>query len=71
MENQEEIRLIAYRLWEEEGCPHGRDTEHWLKAESVWQDRQKNLRPEAILPGGRSNRPPQKAKSSLRKLGQN
>ncbi len=23
----------AYAIWESEGCPHGRDTEHWLRAE--------------------------------------
>jgi hypothetical protein len=23
----------AYALWEQEGCPHGRDVNHWLKAE--------------------------------------
>ncbi|HEX4083888.1 MAG TPA: DUF2934 domain-containing protein [Chthoniobacteraceae bacterium] len=28
----EEIALAAYRLWLQEGCPHGRDREHWLKA---------------------------------------
>ena len=28
----EEIALYAYRIWLQEGCPHGRDREHWLKA---------------------------------------
>ena len=28
----EEIALAAYRIWLQEGCPHGRDREHWLKA---------------------------------------
>jgi hypothetical protein len=28
----EEIALGAYRIWLQEGCPHGRDGEHWLKA---------------------------------------
>jgi hypothetical protein len=41
MEREDEIRLIAYRIWEEEGCCHGRDIEHWLKAEVVWEERQK------------------------------
>ena len=30
--SDEEIALSAYRLWLQEGCPHGRDREHWLKA---------------------------------------
>ena len=32
--SDEEIALSAYRLWLQEGCPHGRDREHWLKARS-------------------------------------
>ncbi|MCX6971200.1 MAG: DUF2934 domain-containing protein [Verrucomicrobia bacterium] len=28
----EEIALCAYRIWLQQGCPHGRDREHWLKA---------------------------------------
>jgi hypothetical protein len=28
----EEIALGAYRIWLQEGSPHGRDQEHWLKA---------------------------------------
>jgi hypothetical protein len=28
----EEIALGAYRIWLQEGCPHGRDKENWLKA---------------------------------------
>jgi hypothetical protein len=37
MAREEEVRLIAYRMWEEEGCPNGRDCEHWLKAEAIWE----------------------------------
>jgi hypothetical protein len=33
----EEIRLIAYHLWEQEGRPEGRQVEHWDKAEAIWQ----------------------------------
>lgn len=40
IEREEEIRLIAYQTWEEEGRPHGRDLDHWLKAEAIWQERQ-------------------------------
>lgn len=41
----EEIRLIAYRLWQDEGCPHGRHLEHWAKAEAIWQERQLGKEP--------------------------
>jgi hypothetical protein len=30
---REEISARAHSIWEEEGCPDGRDLEHWLKAE--------------------------------------
>lgn len=32
----EEIRQLAYRLWQEEGCPDGYDVKHWLRAETIW-----------------------------------
>ena len=31
----EEIRQIAYRLWQEAGCPNGYDVQHWLEAETI------------------------------------
>jgi hypothetical protein len=39
MQHNEEIRLIAYHIWEEQGRPDGRDLEHWLKAEAIWQEK--------------------------------
>lgn len=30
--DEETIRKIAYRLWEEQGRPHSNDFEHWLQA---------------------------------------
>ena len=32
----EEIRQLAYRLWQQEGCQNGYDGQHWLKAETIW-----------------------------------
>lgn len=34
----EEIRQLAYRLWQEEGCPNGCDVEHWLRAQMIWEE---------------------------------
>jgi len=31
-EREERIRQWAYRLWQEEGCPEGREAVHWEKA---------------------------------------
>ena len=32
----EAIRQLAYRFWQEAGCPEGNDVQHWLKAETMW-----------------------------------
>ena len=41
MGREDEIRIIAYRIWEEEGCC-GHDFEHWLEAEVIWEEKQEN-----------------------------
>ena len=38
MNRDEEIRQVAYKLWQEEGYPHGYEVQHWLKAETIWLD---------------------------------
>jgi len=37
-EREEEIRRIAHRIWEEEGRPDGRASEHWSRAEALWEE---------------------------------
>lgn len=39
--NEETLKHIAYRLWEEQGKPDGMDFEHWLEARREL-DRQNN-----------------------------
>ena len=41
MAREDEIRMIAYTIWQQEGCCDGRDKEHWLMAEVVWLENQK------------------------------
>jgi Protein of unknown function (DUF2934) len=38
IEPQEQIRELAYRIWQAEGYSHGYDVQHWLKAEALWQE---------------------------------
>lgn len=38
MGRDDEIRVIAYSIWKEEGRPNGRDSEHWLRAEAIWKE---------------------------------
>ena len=64
MGREDEIRLIAYAIWEEESCPDGRDCEHWLMAETVWEQREKARAGEAGSTGSapkRAARRPAKA----------
>jgi hypothetical protein len=42
MEREEEIRQIAYQLWEEAGCPQGRALEHYFKAEAILNFQQRH-----------------------------
>lgn len=38
-ERENEIRMMAYYLWEREGCHHGHDRDHWIQAESIWNEK--------------------------------
>jgi len=41
MSRPEEIRIIAYALWVQDGCNHYDAIKHWLNAEVIWkQNRQ-------------------------------
>ncbi len=40
MDREQEIRSIAYQIWEYEGYPDGRDMEHWLKAEAMFREQE-------------------------------
>ena len=65
MSKEDEIRLIAYTIWEEESCCQGRDVEHWLRAEAIWEGKQKkepisgDIKDESkdITRQGKKNRP--------------
>jgi hypothetical protein len=61
MHHNEEIRLIAYRIWEEQGRQAGRDLEHWLKAEAMWQEQ--TYGHQALPSQSRHTAPPQKVAS--------
>ena len=62
MGREDEIRIIAYRIWEEESCCHGRDAEHWLKAEVIWEEKQRDKE----IPGGTKTKSVKTAKRVTR-----
>ena len=37
-EREQQIRERAHRLWEEAGCPQGRDDEFWHEAERAIEE---------------------------------
>jgi len=43
MRREDEIRLIAYNIWEQEGCIDGHDCEHWVRAEAIWQQEEQKV----------------------------
>jgi hypothetical protein len=38
--DQQKISERAYFLWQREGCPHGKDMDHWLQAEQDMEQQQ-------------------------------
>lgn len=35
MATEEQIRELAYYIWEQEGCPEGKDLEHYFRAKKM------------------------------------
>jgi len=38
MGKEDEVRLIAYNIWEQEERINGKDSEHWFRAEVIWEE---------------------------------
>jgi hypothetical protein len=41
MGREDEIRMIAYCIWEGQNYCNGNEIENWLKAEEMWEQSQK------------------------------
>ena len=35
MVTEEQIKEMAYSIWEKEGCPEGKDLEHYFRAKQI------------------------------------
>lgn len=46
--DEETIKQAAYRIWEEQGKPHGMDFEHWLQAKKDYEDEQSDGLPGSV-----------------------
>lgn len=42
MIKDEEIKKLAFSIWEEEGRPTGKDVEHYFKAKKILEERETN-----------------------------
>lgn len=57
MGREDEIRMIAFALWVQDGYNRASAVRHWLQAEAIWEQNQKAL-----------GRPAQPAEESEREL---
>jgi hypothetical protein len=67
VERDEQIRELAYRIWQEEGYPHGYEVQHWLKAETMWLKEHRTKRI-PILPKPLKRRRSRKTEAAEREL---
>jgi len=54
IDQDEEVRQLAYRMWQEAGCPNGSDLQHWLKAKEIWLE---SHRPEKQTKPSKARKP--------------
>ena len=40
MITEEQIRSLAYTIWEQEGHPHGKDVEHYFRAKKILDEQE-------------------------------
>lgn len=57
----EQIRRRAYEIWLNEGCPHGRDHIHWIRAEAEFREKFAAAHLDASCRQGLHERPPDSA----------
>ncbi len=66
MFTEEDIKKLAFTIWEEEGRPDGKDVEHYLRAKKILEEREANQIielapvPPALLKRSIRSRPPKK-----------
>ena len=43
MVTEQQIRELAYSIWEEEGYPEGKDQDHYFRAKQILEEQQSSL----------------------------
>jgi len=67
IDRDEEIRQLAYRYWQEDGCQNGAELQHWLKAEEIWLEEHRP-KSEPTAPKSPKGRKPRKSHAVKREL---
>ena len=65
MNREEEIKEIAYYIWEQDGCLPGNDLRHWLHAEMIWEARRNSEQPK-MQDEKKPEAPPEDQKTELK-----
>ncbi|MCF5705798.1 DUF2934 domain-containing protein [Pseudomonas syringae] len=67
--NEDTLKQIAYRLWEEQGKPEGMDFEHWLEAKRELDGENSDGLTGSITSSVAPPAPQKKARQPLQKAG--
>ena len=68
MVTEEQIRALAYTIWEQEGCPEGKREEHYYRAKQILEEQEVISSVEFETPPVINLPPPsRKGKSSTRR----
>ena len=71
MASEEKVRELAYSIWEKEGCPEGKDAEHYYRAKKMLEEQEAASSPanEPVLPATLTLQPPSAPKPIERHTG--
>jgi hypothetical protein len=50
------IALRAWQIWKEEGCPVGKEVEHWLQAERELEERHEGRVAQSLVVSGQTKK---------------
>ena len=50
MATDEQIKNLAYTIWQQEDCPNGKDVEHYFRAKKILEEQESARIPELAPP---------------------
>lgn len=61
------LQVAAYYIWQKEGCPHGRDLEHWYQASAELAGSSKGAKISTATKSTSSRAPKKQNKSPVKR----